>query len=102
MTCYQEITCPACKSNQIGKAGRNATGEARYRCQNPLCMTKTVMLNYRYRTCQAGIKTQIVEMAINGSGIRDTARVLKINKNTLISTLKKSQYVGTSSSKANI
>jgi hypothetical protein len=28
-------------------------------------------------------------MAINGSGIRDTARVLKINKNTLISTLKK-------------
>jgi hypothetical protein len=30
-------------------------------------------------------------MAINGSGIRDTARVLKINKNTVISTLKKSR-----------
>jgi transposase-like protein len=28
-------------------------------------------------------------MAINGSGIRDTARVLKIDKNTAISTLKK-------------
>ena len=28
-------------------------------------------------------------MAINGSGIRDTARVLKINKNTVINTLKK-------------
>ena len=28
-------------------------------------------------------------MAINGSGIRDTARVLKINKNTIIRTLKK-------------
>jgi len=28
-------------------------------------------------------------MAINGSGIRDTARILKINKNTVISTLKK-------------
>jgi len=26
-------------------------------------------------------------MAINGSGIRDTARVLKIDKNTIISTL---------------
>ncbi|MFI3190888.1 transposase [Crenothrix sp. D3] len=101
MTCYQEITCPSCKSNQIGKAGRNAIGEARYRCQNPLCMTKTFMLNYRYLACQAGIKKQIVEMAINGSGIRATARVLKINKNTLISTLKKSQYVGTNSSKAN-
>jgi len=28
-------------------------------------------------------------MAINGSGIRDTARVLTIDKNTVISTLKK-------------
>jgi transposase-like protein len=59
------------------------------------------MLNYRYRACQAGIKVQVVEMAINGSGIRDTARVLKINKNTIISTLKKSQHAGTSSPQAN-
>ncbi len=29
-------------------------------------------------------------MVINGSGNHDTARVLKINKNTVISTLKKS------------
>jgi transposase-like protein len=47
------------------------------------------MLNYRYRACQTGIKECVVEMAINGSGIRDTARVLKINKNTIIRTLKK-------------
>jgi transposase-like protein len=47
------------------------------------------MLTYRYRAYQAGIKEQVVEMAINGSGIRGTARVLKIDKNTIISTLKK-------------
>ena len=47
------------------------------------------MLNYRYRAYEPGIKAQVVEMAINSSGIRDTARVLKINKNTVISTLKK-------------
>ena len=29
-------------------------------------------------------------MALNGSGIRDTARVLGINMNTVMSTLKKS------------
>ena len=52
------------------------------------------MLTYRYRAYQAGIKEQVVEMAINGSGIRDTARVLKIDKNTIISTLKKSQLAG--------
>lgn len=47
------------------------------------------MLNYRYRACEPGIKAQVVEMAINSSGIRDTARALKINKNTVIDTLKK-------------
>ena len=31
----------------------------------------------------------MVEMAMNGSGIRDTARVLNIHKNTVINTLKK-------------
>jgi len=38
----------------------------------------------------------VVEMAINGSGIRDTGRVLGINKNTVISTLKKANpaYTG--------
>jgi hypothetical protein len=47
------------------------------------------MLNYRYRAYEPGIKAQVVEMAINSSGIRNTARVLKINKNTMIRTLKK-------------
>lgn len=47
------------------------------------------MLAYRYKACEPGIEEQVVEMFINGSGIRDAARVLKINKNTVIRTLKK-------------
>jgi len=35
------------------------------------------------------IKKRIVDMALNGSGIRDTARVLSVNMNTVMSTLKK-------------
>lgn len=89
MTCYQEITCPDCASNHIMKAGRSAEGTQRYRCQHPDCETKTFMLDYRYKACERGIKEQVVEVSINGSGIRDTARVRKINKNTVISTLKK-------------
>ncbi len=89
MTCYQQITCPNCDHTDIMKAGRNARGTQRYRCQNPDCKTKAFMLDYRYRAYEPGIKEQAVEMAINGSGIRETARVLKISKNRLISTLKK-------------
>jgi len=47
------------------------------------------MFDYNYKACAYGMTEKIVEMVINGSGIRDTARVLKINKNTVINTLKK-------------
>jgi transposase-like protein len=80
MACYIKITCPQCKDDRIMKAGRNARGEQRYRCQNPNCPTKTFMLSYRYRAYEPGIKDQVVAMAINGSGIRDTGRVLGIDK----------------------
>lgn len=89
--CYIKVNCPHCDSNHITKSGRNAHGDQRYRCCNPDCNTVTFMLKYRYAACVPGIKEQAVEMAINGSGIRDTARVLGINKNTIISTLKKKQ-----------
>ena len=75
------------------KSGKSASGTQRYRCQNAGCDTKTFMLKYHYRAYHPGIKEQIIEMAINGSEIRDTARVLKINKNTVISTLKKKRTV---------
>jgi transposase-like protein len=32
-------------------------------------------------------------MAVNGSGIRDTARVLKISPTTVIESLKKNRYI---------
>jgi transposase-like protein len=91
MTCYQEIVCPECGSNQITKSGRTEQGTQRYRCQHEGYPTKTFLLNYRYKAYVPGVKRQVVEMAINGSGIRDTGRVLGINKNTVISTLKKSK-----------
>ena len=89
MTCYQKISCPNCGSNEIMKAGRNVRGTQRYRCQNSECETQTFMLEYRYNAYRTDIEERVVEMAINGSGIRDTARVLKISKNTVISILKK-------------
>jgi len=75
------------------KSGKSATGTQRYTCCNSECTTKTFMLEYLYRAYEPGIKEKIIDMAINASGVRDTARVLKINKNTVISTLKKKKIV---------
>ena len=74
MTCYQEIACPKCQSNEIVTAGHSPNGVQRYRCKNPECPTKSFMLQYRYRAYEPGIKTQLVDMAINRSGVQDTVR----------------------------
>jgi transposase-like protein len=39
------------------------------------------------------IKEQIIEMSLNGSGIRDIARVLKISPTTVIEEIKKETEV---------
>jgi transposase-like protein len=93
MPCYQKIHYPYCDSTKIIKSGKSATGTQRYFCQNTECDTQTFMLDYKYKACEAGMTEKIVEMAINSSGIRDTARVLQINKNTVINTLKKKKTV---------
>jgi len=95
MTCYQEIVCPECGSSQITKSGRTEQGTQRYRCHIEGCSIKTFLLDYRYKAYVPGVKRQVVEMAINGIGIRDTGRVLGINKNTVISTLKKANHTYT-------
>ena len=88
MPYYQEITSPKCGSNHLIKAGKSDLGIQRYCCQNQDCSTRTFMLEYRYKAYKPEIEEKIIDMAINSSGIRDTARVLKINKNTVLNTLK--------------
>ena len=89
MKYYEKISCPHCNSTNLGKAGKSAKGIQRYFCKNNDCETHTFMLKYCYKACEAGIKEQIINMTTNASGIRDTARVLGINKNTVIRQLKK-------------
>ncbi|ALP42051.1 IS1 family transposase [Aeromonas schubertii] len=47
-------------------------------------------LTYTYEARKPGVKDKIVDMAFNGSGVCDTARVLKIGINTVIRALKNS------------
>ena len=44
----------------------------------------TFILDYDYNGYLPEVKKKIIDMAMNGSGIRDTARVLEISPTTVI------------------
>ena len=83
------VLCPACGHNKISKRGKTENGKQRYFCQHPECSVKTFILDYDYNGYLPEVKKKIIDMAINGSGIRDTARVLEISPTTVINELKK-------------
>jgi transposase-like protein len=47
------------------------------------------LLEYSYAGQSPEVKQQIVDMAMNTSGIRDTARVLHVSPTTVLKELKK-------------
>ena len=53
-------------------------------------LSTRVQLTYTYEARKPGVKDKIVDMAFNGAGVRDTARVLKIGINTVLCALKNS------------
>jgi transposase-like protein len=69
------------------KRGKTENDKQRYLCQNQDCPGKTFILDYTYKGYLLEIKQQIIDMALNGSGIRDTARVLGISPNTIINEI---------------
>ena len=87
------VRCPHCHSEQIIKRGKTARGTQRYLCQNALCTTGSFLLDYRNRGCVSEVKQQIIDMSLNASGVRDTARSLHISPTTVLSELKKKEGV---------
>lgn len=85
----EPICCPGCHTTDVVKHGKSAEGKQRYRCRNAECTRASFILNYSYRGYLPEVKQQIADMAVNGSGIRDTARVLKVSPTTVIEELKK-------------
>lgn len=87
---HQEVHCKYCSSVNVKRHG-SQSGHPRCRCND---CGRTFQLSYTNRANEAGVKEAIVDMALNGSGIRDTARVLGIAKNTVSAYLKKSRRGG--------
>jgi transposase-like protein len=88
---YIKVLCPYCASEDVVLYGKNTKGKQRLLCRNKDCSHKTFLLDYTYKAYEPGIKQKIVDMAQNGSGTRDTGRVLGISKDTVTSVLKKQQ-----------
>ena len=86
---FEAVKCPTCGGVEIQRYGQSSTGKKRYICRNYNCTRKTFISDYTYQGYRPEVKQQIAEMAINGSGIRDTGRVLGISPKTVIKEFKK-------------
>jgi insertion element IS1 protein InsB len=64
------VQCPHCQSTEVIKAGKQANGAHRYQCQNDRCQRRIFLLQYQDRGRVPEIRSQVVDMALNGSGIR--------------------------------
>jgi transposase-like protein len=81
----EEILCPHCAGNDLQKNGKSITGLQRWSCKG---CGKYFQREYLYNAYTPGIKEKVIDMTPTGSGIRDTGRVLRINKNTVIAVLR--------------
>ena len=86
------IRCPHCQSDAVVKYGTTSNGKERFRCQQTSQCGRTFLRSYAYPGCLPTVKQQIVDMTLNGSGIRDIARVLQVGPNTVLKELKKSGW----------
>jgi len=83
------VRCPSCEKDNVVKRGKTSNGKQRYLCQDEGCRRRTFLLEYTNRGYLPLVKRQIIALTLNGSGIRDTARVLGISTDTVLSELKK-------------
>ena len=88
---FVAVQCPHCQSEQRVKCGNTGCGTQRYLCQNTACATGSFLLDYRYLGRLPEVKHQIIDMSLNASGVRDTARVLQISPDTVRRELRKKE-----------
>jgi transposase-like protein len=96
MASYISVACPSCLDiEKIVKFGRTDAGKQRYLCRQETCEKKTFILDHTNKGFLPEIKKRIIEMTLNGSGIRDIARVLGISKDNVMSEIKKRKHTET-------
>lgn len=83
--CYEKITCPHCSSFNLKKNGKTRHKKQKYLCKE---CRRQFITDYAYQGCRPFIRSLILKMTLNGSGIRDISRVLAISVNTVLKTIR--------------
>ena len=100
MSVWLAVHCPHCQTTDVKKHGTSSNRKRRYRCLNLDCPSDTFSQSVDYPRRTKQVKQQIVEMTLNGSGVRDIARVLHISTATVIQELKKNSTIAKRQSEA--
>jgi transposase-like protein len=79
----------------VKKHETSCNGKRRYRCLNQDCLYVTFSQSLDYPGRRREVKQQIVEMTLNGSGVRDISRVVQVSTATVIRELKKAPQLQT-------
>ena len=83
-----KVVCVHCDTTDgVVKNGKAPSGIQRYLCRS---CKRSFQLEFVYNANKPGTHERIVDMAMNGSGVRDTGRVLGVSPTTVISHLKNS------------
>src|SRR2546425_12558016 len=88
---FVQVQCPDCHSTDVVQYGKQANGTQRYRCNNRDGPRTIFLLQYQDKGRLPAVKQQIVDMTLNGSGVRDIVRVLRVSSATVIDVLKKKE-----------
>src|SRR5689334_14866762 len=79
------MTCLHCSSFNLKKNGKTRNKKQKYRC---LDCSRQFITDYSYQGCRPFIRSLILKMTLNGSGIRDISRVLSISTNTVLKLIR--------------
>jgi len=83
----QIIKCLHCTGTSLRKNGHSENDTQCWHCNS---CGKNFQSDYRNNARKPGVKDKIAEMTLNGSGVREISRNLRIAQGTVMSELKKS------------
>ena len=85
-----KVSCPHCGSTQVSTNGRTQQGKRAYFCKNLECTHHNFIVDYTYKGRIPEVRKKVVSMTAEGIGVRATARILGISRDTVASIRKSS------------